>query len=177
MQEGSEATGYKGSRKCTEYSYVGDMTIKGVPHGSGEITLANGDKYTGAFSSGLYHGKGQMLYANNDQIVGEWAKGALVAKKEQVIGEQKISFKEGDEAKAYKGTIQAKQFTYEGTINIKSQPHGTGSTTFADCSKHEGLYDQGSMHGKGKYSFQKNIWFIGFWDHGVLQKKTEIQQE
>ena len=80
LTEGTETTSYKGTRKCEEHTYTGDLNVKGLPHGNGEITYANGEKYVGAFSEDVLNGKGKYTMANADTITGEWQNGDLVAK-------------------------------------------------------------------------------------------------
>merc|ERR1711964_107356 len=49
--------------------------MKGLPHGYGEMTWADGDVYDGEWKNGRPCGYGEMTYANGDVYVGNFKKG------------------------------------------------------------------------------------------------------
>ena len=55
-----------------DVQYTGDCA-----NGQGTCTLANGDKYEGAWVNKLYHGHGKYSWSRGDTYEGEWRKGVI----------------------------------------------------------------------------------------------------
>ena len=49
----------------------------GLKHGVGELSLANGDKYSGDFAEGKMHGWGTYKMTNGDTYDGEFVQGCM----------------------------------------------------------------------------------------------------
>ena len=71
-----------GTAKGTD-TYTGEFK-KGLPHGNGKYTWANGDEYDGEWSKGKKQGKGKMAYASDEVtekvVSGYWAKDEYIGK-------------------------------------------------------------------------------------------------
>lgn len=71
-----------GTAKGTD-TYTGEFK-KGLPHGLGKYTWANGDEFDGEWSKGLKDGEGKMTYAAEDVtdkiVSGYWSKDEYIGK-------------------------------------------------------------------------------------------------
>jgi hypothetical protein len=59
--------------------YVGDFQ-KGMPHGFGVCTYANGDRYRGEWQEGAFYGKGTFYKHEDNDVTGYWRAGEYVGK-------------------------------------------------------------------------------------------------
>jgi len=69
-------------------TYVGEFK-KGLPHGTGTYTWANGDVFTGEFKKGLKDGEGKLL---NKQIEGQVIEQKGFWKNDEYIGENQTPY-------------------------------------------------------------------------------------
>jgi len=74
-----------GTAKGTD-TYTGEFK-KGLPHGFGKYTWANGDEFDGEWVKGKKYGKGRMFYASDDVtekiVSGYWVKDEYIGKYEK----------------------------------------------------------------------------------------------
>ena len=59
-------------------TYIGETNSKGLRHGQGTLTFADGETYTGAFRDGKANGQGTMTYAGGITYSGQWKDGKPV---------------------------------------------------------------------------------------------------
>ena len=55
-------------------TYEGEF-VDDCVHGTGKLTLPNGDRYEGCFAVGLFHGRGKYTYVNGDVYDGDFVNG------------------------------------------------------------------------------------------------------
>lgn len=85
-------------------TYEGEFK-KGLPHGNGIYTYANGDVFDGAFNKGKMHGEGKLTTSDGKEKTGFWEHNDYIgqfAKKYQVIRQNskitrvEFRYKDGD---------------------------------------------------------------------------------
>ena len=96
--------------------YTGDCA-----NGQGTCTLANGDKYEGAWANKLYHGHGTYSWARGDTYEGEWRGGVI----------------QGQGRMRFSSSAQ-----YEGRW-ANSEPHGPGTWSWSCGGSWRGHFAKG----------------------------------
>ena len=96
--------------------YTGDCA-----NGQGTCTLANGDKYEGAWANKLYHGHGTYSWARGDTYEGEWRGGVI----------------QGQGRMRFSSSAQ-----YEGRW-ANSEPHGPGTWSWSCGGSWRGCFAKG----------------------------------
>lgn len=65
--------------------------------------------------------------------------------------------------------MQCNEYHYEGQINTKLQFNGEGCIQYTnEKCKYQGQFENGHMHGKGKYTFANGSHFNGLWRNQQL---------
>jgi len=129
--------------------YEGDWVYTGEGsnrHGKGKWT-ENGNVYEGDFVKGKFHGKGKLTFASGNVYEGDWVGGLI---------QGKGIFTDGDDGKVYEAIFEnGKPSKLIREISSSSTPEIV-EFTFDNGDKYEGEVANGSMHGKGKYTYAEN---------------------
>ena len=128
-----------------------------------EITLKNGNKYTGEFKKGAPNGKGTLILTNGGSYVGEfknqnfdgngtftWPNG------DKYIGEYKENKREG-----YGTFIWAEGEKYVGNFK-DDKKHGMGKYIFANKEEYVGEWKDNKKNGQGTLTWVKNFFLFKF---------------
>lgn len=118
--------------------YTGTF-VNGLPDGIGTMDYGGGEKYTGAFSKGAENGKGLLYHKDGKAEEVSYSNGNLVLKQKIVIfgGPLVEGCKTGDCRNGY------------------------GEAVFPSGNSYAGNFENGRMHGKGKFTFAVGNVFEG----------------
>jgi hypothetical protein len=171
-----------------------------IPHGKGEMTVADGPVITGEFKDGLAdgnakmdfldgevyegefkenkkHGKGIYVWPNGKKYEGEYQKG-------EEHGNGTFTYSDGNEyegewengKKNGKGVYVWKSGNkYEGEYQ-EGEQHGNGSFTYSDGNEYEGEWENGKENGSGTFSYADGAIYEGYWYDGEIDGQ-EFEQD
>ncbi|MEL6865079.1 MAG: caspase family protein, partial [Bacteroidota bacterium] len=143
--------------------YVGEFA-NGEIHGVGVCYYTDGGKYAGQWANRYPEGKGTKTYADGSKRTGQWLKGQPVDEQGQVI-ELEAKGSSGDD-----GTdIQS------GCIMGDCQ-NGEGTFAYADGSKYEGQFKNGSLDGWGTWYFPNGDKYIGTFKNNYSHGKGTLYE-
>jgi hypothetical protein len=108
-------------------------------HGHGTKVFADGDVYIGEFVLGLFHGAGQYRHRNGEMYSGRYVQG-------RAQGKGLYVWPSGDR--------------YEGDF-FNSRRHGFGRQVYANGEKYEGLWRHGQRSGKGRLVYPNGDKYVG----------------
>ncbi|MBI4538911.1 MAG: hypothetical protein HY704_05295 [Gemmatimonadetes bacterium] len=141
--------------------YVG-QTIRGVPHGRGEISRTSGLRYSGQLRHGIPDGDGAAEYENGDRYTGTFRRGSPHGS-----GEYRWASGHRYEGEIVSGRAHgtgtfawANGSSYRGTVS-EGLPHGTGTFHWPDGSRFEGTFAEGQPHGRGVTRFSGGARYEG----------------
>lgn len=129
-------------------TYEGHFS-KGLPHGSGKYTWANGNIYEGELAKGLANGKGIMIYPfeSGDSVVsGIWRAGEYMGKEQ--IPSYKITRKSG--------VIRHSIFKLNETSNGVRVSLFLAGNFNVDVEDFSMAYDSGEEYQSGRYYVLQN---------------------
>lgn len=141
----------------------------------GEITLRNGESYSGSLLGTVPEGFGKYVWSDGCVYEGEWRRGMR-------HGWGKLSFPSG---KVYEGEFSGGymhgpgtytwpgHMTYKGRwrLNVK---HGLGYQTYANGDVFEGSWMQGCPEGPGKYMWANGNVYLGDMKGGKMSGKGSL---
>jgi len=138
--------------------YIGEFK-DGEIHGMGTCYYTDGSKYLGNWVNRFPQGQGKKVYPNGEEWKGTWLKGKPTNGKGKIIEE--IFVAKGD---ANDGTdIQS------GCLKGDCK-NGAGLFAYADGSKYEGQFQNGTIEGKGVWYYTNGDKyegeFAGNYQHG-----------
>lgn len=108
-------------------------------HGYGVKTFSDGDKYAGEFTLGLFHGSGRYQHSNGEVYSGRYAQG-------QAQGKGTYVWPSGDR--------------YDGDF-FNSRRHGFGRQVYATGERYEGHWRHGQRSGKGRLLYPNGDKYVG----------------
>jgi hypothetical protein len=115
-----------------EGDYIGDITMKGIRHGRGDMVYTcpkfKGDTYSGSWKFDKFHGPGKYVGSSGGMYEGKWISGAM-------HGRGTYTFPDGS---VYSGEFQNDDF------------NGIGTLTDVDGSVYSGGFKDDLFHGRGK---------------------------
>jgi hypothetical protein len=125
----------------------------------GKLRYDSGNVYEGQFLNGKRSGNGTMLFSNGDSYTGMW-------KKDQMCDHDGIfTFANKNE---YKGSLTTCSKLASGKYGMF---HGAASLQLKDFGNFTGSFDNGSIHGDGKFEFFRcDQTFEGRWDHTPIEE-------
>ena len=137
------------------------VAVRRFMHGKGTFVYGAGDVYKGEWHLGNAHGAGKSF-----QVFANYEGGHYKGHKQ---GSGKFTFCNGD---TYEGEVgcesQHEPARIEGREYCFGLPHGRGTYTFADGSRHEGTFVNGQMTGPGKYTGSDGEIVEGNFRRGLL---------
>lgn len=130
--------------------YEGNL-YHGIPHGEGQVTFANGDRYIGSFQLGKSDGNGEFF--------GETPEGKFhykgQFKNDKMHGKGRYEFSNGD--------------TFDGGFH-EGKFSGEGLYIFTTGELYSGQFVDGKREGNGKYQSQLRT-YIGLWKDDLRHGK------
>ncbi|XP_031373538.1 phosphatidylinositol 4-phosphate 5-kinase 1-like [Punica granatum] len=134
-----------------------------------EKALANGDLYTGGFSSNAPHGSGKYLWSDGCMYEGEWRRG-------KASGKGKFSWPSGA---TYEGEFRSGRIEGSGTFTgpdgdtyrgswVADRKHGYGLKRYANGDFYDGHWKRNLQDGHGRYVWRNGNEYIGEWKNGVI---------
>ncbi len=131
--------------------YYGDL-VKGKWEGTGQVSLEDGEFYSGEFKNDLPHGKGIYIWPNGYVYDGEWENG-----KKNGMG---VFF-----------NIRQK-WRYEGQFK-DDRRNGSGIFHHDDGDFYIGGFENGKRHGFGSLNSAdgRTVIECGLWENGELKKQ------
>ncbi len=151
--------GFVTDGRATSGSISNSLGIKGTV-ADGKIVYSDGSEYTGSLDGYIRSGTGTLTYANGDVYTGEW-------KNDEIHGQGRFEYysstdvyegyieggkKSGFGKYTYKSLTQSPNTIYEGNYQ-NDLPNGQGKLTFYDGSVYEGNFTNGTRQGQGKHTF------------------------
>lgn len=171
--EADSRTGY-GTKPVGTGTYTGWM-VRGVPHGEGTLTSANGDVYTGNWVNGVKHGKGTMKWANGDVYTGDWENNYMQGTGELYVASTGEKYIGQFYRNARKG--QGTCFFENGDMYMgawsNSKPHGYGEMLCANGDSYKGNFSYGSFSGQGTMEWADGSKYTGEWKYGKRNGQGE----
>ncbi|CAM9599710.1 unnamed protein product, partial [Hapterophycus canaliculatus] len=149
---------------------------KGVFHGHGTLTWANGCVYEGPFLRGERHGAcGTCTFPGGEKYVGGWDKGKMHGQGTLEIKERTLTgiWDRGvpdfnPPADGYKRFVFPDgKGVYDGHWR-GCKRHGHGSFAFANGDLYDGMWSQGEMTGAGKYKHASGELYTGQFKEGRM---------
>lgn len=174
---------------------------KGLFHGGGELSYANGSSYIGEFFDGSKNGHGHYISSEGYEYIGDWVGG-------KQTGKAQVSYKNGDlytgkvkdglrhghgelfqvsSSRNYKGqwiknTLQGEMeiidpnWTFHGSMQVGI---GTGSGTFnyKDGTKYSGQVVNFKREGEGTLEFKSGEIISGIWSGNINVSSASITDE
>lgn len=145
---GDETVSWKGPTKLLDGSvYVGEWSIKGMPHGKGIMYYIDGGICEGYWKEGKLHDRGRRVSPKGDVYTGNWNNGEM----------------NGQGSMEYVSRI-----VYTGGW-LNSKQHGIGIEAWPDGSKFEGVYVNGVKSGKGKFFWPDGTKYEGDFTNDVIE--------
>jgi|SRR5215217_1445254 len=134
--------------------YTGSF-LNGLPHGTGTMDYGGGEKYTGSFSKGAEHGNGLLYHKDGKAEEVNYSNGSIVRKTTMnVLGAPLVEgCKTGDCRNGYGEALFPSGNRYAGNFE-DGRMHGKGKFTFAGGNVFEGLMKE-NIPARGKFSYQR----------------------
>ena len=135
---------------CENGIYDGEVNYKNEPHGKGEFTWNNKDKYVGEFKNGNYVGKGKIYYHDGKILEGVFNGLYNVTNASLSKGDKKIVGKivNGEFIELHRyGKITFDNGYYDGEIK-DDLPNGEGVYYLNDGTVISGTFVDGLMEGE-----------------------------
>ena len=130
-----------------EGEYIGDLTVKGIRHGRGDMVYTcpefNGNTYSGSWKFDKFNGFGKHTWADGDIYEGKWQNGLMHGKGGT------YTFSNGS---VYSGEFQNGDF------------NGIGTFTCTDGAVYSGGFKDGLYHGLGKLIKKDGSVLDGFFE-------------
>ncbi|XP_040573515.1 uncharacterized protein [Lepeophtheirus salmonis] len=104
----------------SDYIYIGEKNVMAKPHGDGELTFHNGDRFKGEFLNGERHGYGALNVSPDDKLFHTVSSIEGTYVHDQLEGEAKIVHKNGDIRHAFcsKGSLHGICKLFDKDYNI-----------------------------------------------------------
>lgn len=141
------------------YKYEGEIKYF-KPNGYGTGVFCHGEVYVGEWKNNRMHGQGTYTYVNGDSWQGVW--------------------KDNQEYKGHGVIHYKKGVIYEGEIKDFKR-NGYGTAVYCN-GVYVGMWQDNSVHGQGKYTYENGESWQGVWKdgkkvtgHGVIQYKNEAK--
>ena len=116
----------------------------GLMHGSGTLTLNDGNQYAGNFKMGKKHGHGTQTFVDGGRYEGEWQD-------DFAHGSGTMTLNDGNQ--------------YAGNFKM-GKKHGHGIETTADGGRYEGKWQDDLAHGSGTMAYTNGGQFTGNFEMG-----------
>jgi hypothetical protein len=114
-------------------------------HGYGVKVFGDGDVYAGEFVLGLFHGAGRYEHSNGEVYEGQYVQG-------RAQGKGSYAWPSGDR--------------YEGEF-FNSRRHGFGRQVYANGEHYQGLWRHGQRSGKGRLEYPNGDKYVGEFRHNL----------
>ncbi len=133
--------------------YEGEF-FQGVEEGEGILIYEDGGKYNGSFKAGLRHGSGKMVYSDGAEFEGEWFEDSRV--------KGKVTWPDGG--------------YYEGEFS-DGKRSGQGTMYFSNGNTYSGEWEDNQPHGWGTYTWPDGRKFVGILNQGMISEGTGTDAE
>lgn len=136
----------------------------GLPNGTGELNLPNGEKYVGSFADGEFNGPGVYHYLDGSKYDGVWFEGTIHGFGTLTLADGSsiyANFIDGEP----QGTCSYQNASgdiYEGELK-DGKRSGNGRFLWANGDIYEGNYVDGEREGEGKYTYANGDSYSGEW--------------
>ena len=158
-----------------EGEYIGDITVKGIRHGRGNMVYtcpdSNGNTYSGSWKFDKFNGFGKHTWAHGTIYEGKWQNGLMHGKGVKTFpdgtvysGELKNDLYHGrgtytfSDGSVYSGQFQNDYF------------NGVGTLTSTDGSVYSGEFKDDLFHGLGKLIEKDGSVLEGFFEKSKFLK-------
>ncbi|KAK7385105.1 hypothetical protein VNO78_30816 [Psophocarpus tetragonolobus] len=155
-----------------------DIELHGVPPvcnvspGTVELSLPNGDIFSGSLSGNVAHGNGKYVWSEGDIYEGEWKEG-------KACGKGRFTWSSGA---TYEGEFVSGSMHGEGTLVgvdgdrysgawVSDMKQGFGEERYANGDVYEGWWRCNLQEGEGRYTWRNGNEYFGEWKGGVISGK------
>ncbi|CAM0957584.1 unnamed protein product [Alopecurus aequalis] len=142
----------------------------------GELTLPNGDIYSGTLSRKMQRpeGTGRYIWSGSSCVYeGEWKRGmrhgqgrTLWPSGAAYEGEYSAGYMDGEGT--YVGSNSSSTYKGQWKLNRK---HGLGLQTYPNGDMYQGSWIQGQMEGHGRYTWANGNSYVGTMRNGLMSGK------
>ncbi len=148
--------------------YISD----GLPNGTGELNLPNGEKYIGSFADGEFNGPGVYHYLDGSSYDGMWFEGAIYGYGTLTFADNSYIYANFVDGEPQGSCIyqNAEGDVYEGELKDGKRT-GKGRFLWANGDRYEGNYVDGEREGSGKYTYANGDSYEGEWIASVPNGK------
>ncbi len=145
--------------------YVGSFSA-GEIDGKGICYYTDGSKYSGEWESRLPNGKGTKTYANGTTHTGWWTKGLPVDRDGDLMEDVLVS----------KGEIDFDETDIQTGCLSGNCHNGEGLFAYADGSKYQGAFANGSLNGFGTFFYPDGKRFTGTFKNNYSHGEGTLYQ-
>lgn len=150
------------SYKYSYGAYTGNFK-NGKPHGYGEMSYTNGERFKGQWSYGNKNGNGTYYYTKND-----------VDGRAKYEGNWKNDEKSGQGTMWYGKNDKYDRERYEGSWQSGSR-NGKGTLYWNNGAWHSGYWKNGYRHGQAEYRTSSGHRYYGNWVEGKKEGNFTIK--
>lgn len=136
----------------------------GLPNGTGELDLPNGEKYIGSFADGEFNGPGIYRYLDGSSYDGMWFEGAIHGYGTLTFADNSYIYANFVDGEPQGSCVyqNANGDIYEGELKDGKRT-GNGRFLWTNGDKYEGNYVDGEREGQGKYTYANGNSYEGEW--------------
>ncbi|KAI5010712.1 hypothetical protein ZWY2020_012849 [Hordeum vulgare] len=154
-----------------------DAAAASGTNSAGELTLPNGDLYSGTLSGGVPEGTGRYVWSGSGCVYeGGWRRGMRHGNGRTVWpsgavyeGEYSAGFMDGEGTHLAAGSPSSSS-SYKGQWKL-DRKHGLGLQAHANGDVYQGSWVQGQMEGQGRYTWADGNSYVGTMRSGLMSGK------
>ncbi|KAE8773734.1 Phosphatidylinositol-4-phosphate 5-kinase 9 [Hordeum vulgare] len=145
--------------------YSGTLSSQQAPEGTGRYVWAGGSccVYEGGWRRGTRHGHGRTLWPSGAVYEGEYSAGFMDGQGTYVAGPSTTS-------SSWSWSSSSLSSSYKGQWKM-DRKHGHGLQTYPNGDTFEGSWVQGQMDGHGRYTWANGNTYVGAMRNGAMSGK------